>query len=99
MSVQGFSPTQWVLGYQPELPGFLLDERVNPSHLDPTQSFRHGLEMRALASKALTEADTDERLRRALLRQSRSVKTVFRVGQRVYYRDGSAWRPAHPSCP
>ncbi|CAE7928185.1 GIP [Symbiodinium necroappetens] len=94
VSVQGFSPTQWVLGYQPELPGFLLDERVNPSHLDPSESFRHGLELRALASKALTEADTDERLRRALLRQTRHSKAVFRVGQRVfYYRDGSGVGP------
>ena len=35
LSVGGFSPTQWVLGYQPNIPGSLLDTNVNYSHLDP----------------------------------------------------------------
>eukprot|EP00439_Symbiodinium_sp_Y106_P023353 s6529_g2.t2 len=35
LSVGGFSPTQWVLGYQPNILGSLLDTNVNYSHLGP----------------------------------------------------------------
>ncbi|CAE7942423.1 RE2 [Symbiodinium necroappetens] len=52
------------------------------------------LDLRAAAGKAVIEADSDERLRRALLRKSRVSSTVFQVGQRVFYwRDGSGVGP------
>ena len=30
-----------LLGYQPTIPGSLLDSNVNYSHLDPTEAFQH----------------------------------------------------------
>ena len=39
LSVGGFSPTQWVLGYQPHLPGSLLDNHTNIAHLSPGEFF------------------------------------------------------------
>ena len=94
VTVRGFSPTQWVLGYQPRLPGLLLDEGLNPSHLDPSLDFRQKLDMRASAGKAILQADSDERLCRALLRQSHLSKAVFSVGHKVfYYREGSGVGP------
>ena len=94
ISVQGYSPTQWVLGYQPDLPGMLLGSNVNPSHLDGSPDFRRKLDLQSSAAKAIMSADNDERLRRALLRQSRVTSSVFAVGQRVYYyREGTGVGP------
>ena len=38
LSVGGFSPTQWVIGHLPHLPGSLLDSHVNISHLSPSEA-------------------------------------------------------------
>ena len=64
-TVAGFSPSQWVLGFQPNFPGDLLAEGLNPSHLDGSVSFEQHLERRTAAKQALIKADTDRRLRRA----------------------------------
>ena len=95
VNVKGYSPVQWVLGYQPKIPGNLLDEGLNQSHLFPSMDFKQKLQLRASAGRALLQADTDERLRRAsLLRQSHTSMTTFSVGQRVfYYREGSGVGP------
>ena len=55
-----------LLGYQPTIPGSLLDSNVNYSHLDPTEAFQHKLECRVRAATAVVKADNDLRLRRAL---------------------------------
>ena len=66
-NVHGFSPLQWVLGYTPHVPGLLSEESsmCNPAHLDPSERFMEKLRLQQEASKAMTEADTDQRLRRA----------------------------------
>lgn len=65
-SVAGFSPSQWVLGYQPEL-SHLLDANLNPVQLVGTnETFESNLEKRTAAKIALTTADADNKLRRAL---------------------------------
>ena len=89
LSVGGFSPTQWVLGYQPTVPGSLLDSNVNYSHLDPSTAFHYKMECRVRAATAVVKADNDLRLRRALLRQHRGEPPQLLVGQRCYY-----WREA-----
>ena len=90
LSVGGFSPTQWVLGYQPHIPGSLLDSHVNQAHLSPTAAFQQRMQSRALASTAVIRADADQRLRRALLRQHRGDPPPLHVGQRCYYYRESA---------
>ena len=89
LSVGGFSPTQWVLGYQPNIPGSLLDSNVNYSHLDPTEAFQHKMQCRVRAATAVVKADNDLRLRRALLRQHRGNPPRMLVGQKCFY-----WREA-----
>ena len=64
-SVAGFSPSQWVLGFQPDFPGELLAEGLNPTHLGGNLSFEQVLEKRATAKVAIVKADSDRRLRRA----------------------------------
>ena len=66
-SVAGFSPAQWVLGKQPALAGELLGEHVNPRHLQGDQAFEEVLHNRAMAKTAIIQAETDRKLRRALL--------------------------------
>ena len=56
------------MGYTPHIPGLLMEEQISPTHLDPTQPFREKLEL-ATAAKALSEANIDARLCRALLRK------------------------------
>ncbi|CAE7831349.1 unnamed protein product, partial [Symbiodinium microadriaticum] len=89
LSVGGFSPTQWVLGYQPNIPGSLLDSNVNYSYLDPTEAFQHKMQCRVRAATAVVKADNDLRLRRALLRQHRGNPPRMVVGQKCFY-----WREA-----
>ena len=88
-SVAGFSPAQWVIGYQPAFPGDLLAEGLNPSHLGGNLSFERVLEKRSTAKQALVKADTDQRLRRALLRRYAGSNTLLEPGQACFY-----WRDA-----
>ena len=88
-TVAGFSPSQWVLGFQPNFPGDLLAEGLNPSHLDGLVSFEQHLERRTAAKQALIKADTDRRLRRALLRRYAGTNVVLEPGQTCFY-----WRDA-----
>ena len=88
-SVAGFSPAQWVIGYQPAFPGDLLAEGLNPSHLGGNLSFEKVLEKRSTAKQALVKADTDQRLRRALLRRYAGSNTLLEPGQACFY-----WRDA-----
>ena len=88
-SVAGYSPSQWVIGYQPGFPGDLLAEGLNPTHLDGIMSFEKHLEKRAAAKQALIKADTDRRLRRALLRRYAGTNALLEPGQTCFY-----WRVA-----
>ena len=88
-SVAGYSPSQWVIGYQPSFPGDLLAEGLNPCHLDGSLSFEQQLEKRSAAKQALNKADADRRLRRALLRRYAGTNVVLEPGQTCFY-----WRDA-----
>jgi len=68
-TVAGFSPAQWVLGYQPQFSGDLLSDEIAPSQLGGSQTFEETLSLRTSAKMALIRADEDQRLRRALLRR------------------------------
>ena len=39
-NMQGDSPLQWTLGYNPHVPGLLMEEELNPTQLHPTEAFR-----------------------------------------------------------
>ena len=68
-TVSGYSPSQWLLGYQPQVNGLLTSDQITPVHLAGGHSFEDALMRRNAAKSALQQADTDHRLRRALLRR------------------------------
>ncbi|CAJ1416750.1 unnamed protein product [Effrenium voratum] len=86
---KGFSPNQWVLGYQPHLPGQLVEENLNPTQLQPSEQFQQKLQLQLQASQAILSANADARLRRALLRQYRGNSEPLSIGNKVFY-----WRDA-----
>ena len=88
-NVAGFSPSQWVLGYQPHIPGELLSDGLGPQHLDGNSSFEDNLARRNAAKAALLDVDLDMRLRRALLRKYEGDNSVLQVGQLCFF-----WRDA-----
>ena len=88
-SVAGFSPAQWVLGYQPQLSGDLLSDSFQPVHFGGNPDFEDLLNKRHAAKKALLEADTDRRLRRALGMKYKGTNTEYQLGQKVWF-----WRDA-----
>eukprot|EP00435_Cladocopium_sp_Y103_P045561 s261_g13.t1 len=91
-NVSGFSPAQWVLGYQPQFSGDLLAEDLAPPHLGGSQTFEEILSLRTAAKMALIKADEDQRLRRALLRRYAGTNTILQAGQQCWY-----WRDARAS--
>ena len=46
-----------------------MDEDLMPSHLTPSDEMLHKLQLKQQAATAVSQADIDARLRRALLRQ------------------------------
>ena len=88
-NVAGFSPAQWVLGYQPHVPGELLSDGLGPQHLDGNSSFEDNLSRRGAAKAALLDVDLDMKLRRALLRKYEGDNSVLQVGQLCFF-----WRDA-----
>ena len=88
-NLQGFSATQWTFGYVPKLPGHLMDEDLTVAQLTPSEQMAHKLQLKQQAAAAVTKADIDARLRRALLRQHQAQQHTYHTGQEVYY-----WRDA-----
>ena len=90
-NVRGYSPVQWTLGYTPHVPGLLMEEETgnNPSQLDPSQQFMEKLRLQQSALKAMSEADLDRRIRRALLRKFTGQVRILNTGDKCYY-----WRDA-----
>ena len=88
-NVAGFSPSQWVLGYQPHIPGDLLSDDLGPQHLDGNSSFEDSLSRRNAAKAALLDVDLDMKLRRALLRKYEGDNAVLQTGQLCHF-----WRDA-----
>ena len=88
-SVAGFSPTQWVLGHQPQLAGSLLGDNFRPGHFGGHEAFEAMLNKRTAAQKALIEADADRRLRRALGAKYKGLNSEYSLGQQVWF-----WRDA-----
>ena len=84
-NVQGYSPLQWTLGYNPHVPGLLMEEELNPTQLHPTEAFRMKLNYQQVATKAIAKANNDDRLRRALLRRYSGVKHNLQTGDLCFY--------------
>ena len=84
-NVQGYSPLQWTLGYNPHVPGLLMEENLQLPQLHPTQAFRQKLTYQSTATQVIAKANNDERLRRALLRQHVGNQSPLSTGDLCYY--------------
>ena len=85
VSVAGYSPSQWLLGKVPRLPGGLMQEELAPAHLGDHDQFEQLLQQRAAAKRALISADLDAKLRRALLRQYQGTDLPLQIGQKCFF--------------
>ena len=66
-----------------------MDEDLIIAQLTPSEQMLHKLHLKQQATTAVTKADNDARLRRALLRQSQAQQHISHTGQEVFY-----WRNA-----
>eukprot|EP00971_Amphidinium_carterae_P347937 6490234-Amphidinium_carterae.1 len=89
----GYAPSQWVLGHKAvRVPGALLADseseklEVLEAGLDSTSSMAMMLQRREQARAAFVKADNDSRIRRSILRNTRTSPGPFLVGQAVYFR-------------
>jgi hypothetical protein len=103
--VNGYSPSQWVLGKNRRCPGSMTDLEeagnlgVLEESLDPSARFHLNHAARMAAQKAFVHLDTSSRIQRALLRNAAVQDKTFNVGDLVvYHRDnqvgGTIWSTA-----
>ena len=92
-NVEGFSPSQWVLGsHKGRLPGSLLEDaergmlEVQEAASDPTSAMARNLQRRESARLSRVRMDNDNRTRTAALRKSAPSRGPFPVGAYVYFR-------------
>ena len=90
---RGYTPNQWVLGYQPMDATSLTHDDYSPSVQDSTvnETFNDNLTRRINAATSFMHADASSRLRRAMQRRYRGMRAPAVIGQTVYYwRDQEA---------
>ena len=92
--VKGFTPNQWVTGRTPMSSTSLTAELFNPSvdPIDEQSEFAYVQQRRLQAQQAFIKADSDAKLRRAMMKNFRESKEALPcVGQRCWYwRDQGA---------
>ena len=92
-NVHGFSPYQIAIGYTPKLPCVLFDD---PPALESSTSeiVTRNLQGIASARKAFIEAESSEKIRRALRHNMKAGNRKFYTGDTVYYKrnDSRKWK-------
>ena len=84
----GFSPQQWVYGYDHALPGSVLDRPDDLAVHDHLQSgglFARKLNLRETARVTWLQLDNSNRIRRAILQRPRQQREAFLPGETVYF--------------
>ena len=93
-NVNGFSPSQLALGYNPQVPNVLVNKPPGLENASEDVIITHLNTIRT-ARKAFIEAESSERIKRALKRNLRpSSHNKFCTGDLVYYKrkDCRKWR-------
>ena len=84
----GFSPLQWVFGYDDAIAGSVLDKPDNLAihdHLQSGGKFALKWNMRETARTTWLQLDNSNRMRRAILSRPRQQKERFLSGETVYF--------------
>ena len=86
-NIHGFAPVQLALGYLPSLPNVMTDKLPALEEREAADVIMNNLECIKLARKAFVEAESSERIKRALRHNVRpSVHQKFFTGDIVYYK-------------
>ncbi|CAK0864559.1 unnamed protein product, partial [Prorocentrum cordatum] len=83
----GFIPAQWVLGRDPKMPGYLVDDTANYSAHSLAandENIRRRYAIRTAARESFMRMQNDDQLRRAMLARARTVATPLSVGEMCY---------------
>ena len=95
-NVNGYSPHQLVFGKNPTLPSVLHDKLPALEENCYSQVMRENLNAMHIARKNFIQAESSEKLRRALRTKARThTGKIFQVGQSVYYKRqkcGNVWK-------
>ena len=95
MNVNGFSPSQLVLGYNANMPSIMTDKPPALNELDTKEYIAEHLQCIQRAREAFLETERSERIKRALRYNIRtSVHNKFFSGDLVYYKrlDNRKWK-------
>ncbi|CAE7415150.1 RE1 [Symbiodinium microadriaticum] len=98
---EGYVPAQWVLGKLPQDLSSLVQEQeienlgVQEELLDEQSEFGKRMLIRQWARESFMYVDSNQRLRRAMLRKARPIRGPYRTGDLVsYFRRGKWCGPA-----
>ncbi|VDI35391.1 Hypothetical predicted protein [Mytilus galloprovincialis] len=92
--VYGWSPYQLVFGTNPNLPNVLNDKPAALEHNTVSQTFANHLNALHSGRRAFIQAESSERIRRALRHKIRASGECFQHGDKVYYKrdDDNKWK-------
>ena len=92
--VYGYSPYQLVFGVNPNLPSVLVDKPPALEGTTISKMFASHLNTLHSARRAFMQAESSERIRRALRHQIRSLGDKFQTGEKVYFKkdDSKKWK-------
>ena len=86
-NIFGCSPNQLVFGKNPNLPSVLTDEPPALENFTSSQVVADHLNTISAARKAFVEAESSDKLKRALVRKIRpTTSLIYEVGDKVYYK-------------
>ena len=94
-NVFGYSPNQLVFGKNPSLPSVLTDEPSALENVTSSQVVANHLNAISATRKAIVEAESSDKLKRALARKIRpATSLIYEVGDKVYHkrRQSDKWR-------
>ena len=94
-TVHGFSPATLVFGYNPRLPSVFVDKPPAVSNSKYTEIVEEHLKVMRRARTAFLQAESSERIRRALNKRIRtSCEARYITGDTVYFKrkDERAWK-------
>ena len=84
--IEGFSPYQLVFGRNPKLPSVLSDELPALEGTTTCEVFAKHLNTLVAGRKAFLQAESSNRIRKALRHNIRQVENIFENGDDVYYK-------------
>ena len=90
--IHGYSPYEFVFGANPNLPSTLIDKPPAFEGTTISEMFAKHLNALHAGRQAFVQAETSERIRKALRHQIRSLGEQFQTDDKVYYKRDNKWK-------